>query len=384
MTSPKTSHLFTSATWIDHQAKVQLAKAAELPGMTHVFGMPDLHVGKVGPVGAAFHSVDVIYPDLVGGDIGCGMHLCRTDIPARGHAIQNRMRRMGAIDNPWEGDTAELSSRHGLKETSHARSLGTIGGGNHFAELQVVHEIVDSEAASRIGIEPDFALVLVHSGSRGLGQSVLSGHLSTSHGMGQPVPADSDAGLAYIAGHDQATCFARANRELIALRFAEGLGAKTIPLLDIGHNYLERQLVGGAETWIHRKGAAPSDRGPVVIPGSRGTWSFVVEPLGDGARNGYSLAHGAGRKIPRGQCREKFMDSYSREELLSVNDKKLDIRSQVVCGDRDLVFEEHPKAYKDIRQVIGDMVGLGIIKVVAVLKPILTYKTSGIADDGDG
>jgi release factor H-coupled RctB family protein len=78
------------------------------------------------------------------------------------------------------------------------------------------------------------------------------------------------------------------------------------------------------------------------------------------------------------------MDSYSREELLSVNDKKLDIRSQVVCGDRDLVFEEHPKAYKDIRQVIGDMVGLGIIKVVAVLKPILTYKTSGIADDGDG
>jgi len=78
------------------------------------------------------------------------------------------------------------------------------------------------------------------------------------------------------------------------------------------------------------------------------------------------------------------MDSYTREELLSVNDKKLDIKSHVVCGDRDLVFEEHPKAYKDIRQVIGDMVDLGIIKVVAVLKPVLTYKTSGTADDGDG
>lgn len=384
MTTSKTSHLFTSSTWIDHQATVQLAKTAELPGMTHVFGMPDLHVGKVGPVGAAFHSVDVIYPDLVGGDIGCGMRLCRTDIPARGHAVQKRMKRLGAIDDPWEGDISDLAARHELAESSYARSLGTIGGGNHFAELQVAHEIVDGDAAARIGIEPDFALVLVHSGSRGLGQSVLSGHLSTSHGMGQPVPADSDAGRAYIAGHDQANRFARANRELIARRFADGLGGKIIPLLDIGHNYLERQLIGGAETWVHRKGAAPSNRGPVVIPGSRGSWSFVVEPLGDGARNGYSLAHGAGRKIPRGQCREKFMDSYSREELLSVNDKRLDIRSQVVCGDRDLVFEEHPKAYKDIRQVIADMAGLGLIKVVAVLKPVLTYKTAGPADDGDG
>lgn len=384
MPTPKTSHLFTSTTWVDHQATVQLGKTADLPGMVHVFGMPDLHVGKVGPVGAAFHSADVIYPDLVGGDIGCGMHLCRTDIPARGHAVQKRMKRLGTIDDPWDGDIRELSDKHGLNESPYARSLGTIGGGNHFAELLVVHEIADGEAASRIGIDGELAMVLVHSGSRGLGQSVLTAHLSGGSGMGQAVPADSDTGRAYMEGHDQANRFARANRELIAHRFAGGLGSRTVPLLDIGHNFLEQRVVGGARTWIHRKGAAPSDRGPVVIPGSRGTWSFVVEPLGDGSLNGFSLAHGAGRKIPRGQCREKFMDSYSREELLSVNDKKLDIKSQVVCGDRDLVFEEHPKAYKDIRQVIGDMVGLGLIKVVAILKPVLTYKTSGIADDGDG
>ncbi|MFM7112322.1 MAG: RNA ligase RtcB family protein [Planctomycetota bacterium] len=384
MGSSKTSHLFSPGTWVDHQAILQMGKTAEFPGMVHVFGMPDLHVGKVGPVGAAFHSVDVIYPELVGGDIGCGMHLGATDIPARGHAVQKRLRRLGSIDEPWAGETRALAASHDLDESRYERGLGTIGGGNHFAELQVVHEIADAEAASRIGIDPELALVLIHSGSRGLGQSVLESHLGESAGAGRAVPADSNAGKSYISGHEQARRFARANRELIAHRFAEGLGSKSSPLLDIGHNFLEQVEIGGAKTWIHRKGAAPSDRGPVVIPGSRGTWSFVVEPLGDGSRNGFSLAHGAGRKIPRGHCREKFMDSYTREELLSVNDKKLDIKSHVVCGDRDLVFEEHPKAYKDIRQVIGDMVDLGIIKVVAILKPVLTYKTSGTADDGDG
>lgn len=78
------------------------------------------------------------------------------------------------------------------------------------------------------------------------------------------------------------------------------------------------------------------------------------------------------------------MASYSREDLERVRDKKLDIKNQVICGNRDLIFEEHPKAYKNIQQVISDMVDIGIIRVVATLKPILTYKTSGISDDGDG
>ncbi len=78
------------------------------------------------------------------------------------------------------------------------------------------------------------------------------------------------------------------------------------------------------------------------------------------------------------------MASYSREDLERVRDKKLDIKNQVICGNRDLIFEEHPKAYKNIQQVISDMVDIGIITVVATLKPILTYKTSGISDDGDG
>jgi release factor H-coupled RctB family protein len=78
------------------------------------------------------------------------------------------------------------------------------------------------------------------------------------------------------------------------------------------------------------------------------------------------------------------MASYSREDLERVRDKKLDIKNQVICGNRDLIFEEHPKAYKNIQQVISDMVDIGIIRVVTTLKPILTYKTSGISDDGDG
>lgn len=78
------------------------------------------------------------------------------------------------------------------------------------------------------------------------------------------------------------------------------------------------------------------------------------------------------------------MASYSREDLEGVHDKNLNIKNYVICGNRDLIFEEHPKAYKNIQQVINDMVDLGMIRVIATLKPILTYKTSGISDDGDG
>jgi release factor H-coupled RctB family protein len=377
-------HLFSQGTWIDHQATEQLKHTAEFPGMECVFGMPDLHVGKGGPVGAAFHTRDLMYPDLVGGDIGCGMNLSRTDIPAIGHAIHKRIKRLGSIDEPWQGDMNDLMERHGIGGCSHAASLGTIGGGNHFAELQVVHEINDLEAAKALGIDPEVAYVLVHSGSRGLGQTVLQKHLNQQAKSCIPTTAASEEGQTYLVGQNLAVRYAKANRELIAERFANGLGGNPTGILDICHNFVEPRSTGGDMVWIHRKGAAPSDRGAVVIPGSRGSYSYVVMPIGDGLANGFSLAHGAGRKIPRGQCKDKFMASYSREDLERVRDKKLDIKNQVICGNRDLIFEEHPKAYKNIQQVISDMVDIGIIRVVTTLKPILTYKTSGISDDGDG
>lgn len=352
--------------------------------MVYVAGMPDLHPGKGSPVGAAFISEDFIHPDLVGGDIGCGMLFAKTSIEARVGNLEKRERRLGSIDAPFEGDISSLLARYELPTTGYEGSLGTIGGGNHFAELQVIHKIVDAEIAAQIGLDIKLAHVLVHSGSRGFGQQVLHDFRKETPVLGTPALAESDAGQQYLAGHDTAVRFAKANRELIAERFTSGLGGEMSRLLDISHNFVDSKHVDGKELWVHRKGAAPTDQGLVVVPGSRGSYSYLVAPLGDGKMNAYSLAHGAGRKIPRSQCKDKFRDSYTLEDLSRINNKDLGIKNRLICGDRELLYQEHSKAYKDIEKVIGDMETLGMLKVVAIMKPILTYKTTGLSEDGDG
>ena len=117
-------------------------------------------------------------------------------------------------------------------------------------------------------------------------------------------------------------------------------------------------------------GAAPSDEGPVVIPGSRGSLSYLVLPMGDGADHAHSLAHGAGRKWTRTSARERMRERFSPEALTRTS-----FKSHVICEDRDLLFEEAPPAYKAIDRVVGDLVDAGLVRVVATLAPVLTYKT---------
>ena len=373
-------HLFSSKTWISPEALPQLRKAAALPGMVYVAAMPDLHPGPGTPGGAAFVSRGLIHPKLIGGDIGCGMHLCATSIDATVN-VRRLAERLGSLDRAWDGDTSALATRHALPHTGFEASLGTIGGGNHFAELQVLAHSVDQRAVEALGLSPKKALVLIHSGSRGFGQAVLNSY--NEHSRGEALDPNSEAGREYLSSHDAAVRFAKANRELIAHRFGERVGADVSPLIDLSHNSLERKTSESGDMWVHRKGAAPSDQGLVIIPGSRGSYTYIVRPLGDGQVNAFSLAHGAGRKVSRSQCDDKF-GRLSSEELQRPRDKKAGIDNFVICENRDLLRQEHGKAYKDIDQVIDDMKTLGLLEVVAVLKPVLTYKTRAETDDGEG
>ena len=146
-------------------------------------------------------------------------------------------------------------------------SLGSIGGGNHFAELQQIDQIIDAELFARAGLDAQHLQLLVHSGSRGLGQSILQRHIASfsHHGL----PEGSDDALRYIAEHDDALAFARINRQLIALRIMQQVKATGSPVLDVAHNFVTASQIGDQHGWLHRKGATPDDNGLVIIPGSQ-------------------------------------------------------------------------------------------------------------------
>ena len=137
-------------------------------------------------------------------------------------------------------------------------------------------------------------------------------------------------------------------------------------MLNVVHNAVT-PCDGG---WLHRKGAAPSDCGVVAIPGSRGTLTYLVEPTGDGVANGFSLAHGAGRKWTRGEARARMKERFRAADLL-----RTPLGGAVVCGDKGLLFEEAPEAYKKIDRVVADLVDAGACRVLAALRPVVTYKT---------
>jgi release factor H-coupled RctB family protein len=140
-------------------------------------------------------------------------------------------------------------------------------------------------------------------------------------------------------------------------------------ILDVCHNQVEQRPPGGSACWIHRKGAAPSTDGPVLIPGSRGAMSYLVAPKEGGDRHALSIAHGAGRKWSRSDSRGRLEKRFSPKDLV-----RTEIGSQVICEDKELLYEEAPQAYKSISVVIDDLVQEGLVDIVATLRPVVTYK----------
>jgi release factor H-coupled RctB family protein len=156
---------------------------------------------------------------------------------------------------------------------------------------------------------------------------------------------------------------------LIAYRFAACISAESASVIDVCHNSITRKLDENGPLWLHRKGAASSETGLVMVPGSRGSLSYLVKTKGDQEDNLWSLPHGAGRKWSRGSCKEKLRDRFPAKSLIQTA-----IGSYVICENKDLLYEEAPQAYKNIDAVIEDLTRADLIEVVATMKPIITYK----------
>ena len=360
-----------SNTWIEGNAVAQLETTARLPHMLRVAGMPDLHAGRGYPVGAAFFSDRHFYPALIGNDIGCGMAFWQTDLRAAKLKPAKLAKQLGNIDTPLDKDEQVdlLDDAVDIRQFSDGLAVGTIGGGNHFAELQTVDNVYCADLLPT-DFDENHLQLLVHSGSRGLGQQILQRHIAAFGHQG--LAEEGEAAAAYLAEHQAALEFASLNRRLIAARMLDRWRAEGTCLLDVHHNFLEQTEIDGITGWLHRKGATPTDKGLVMIPGSRGDYSYLVRPAEDCQISLNTLAHGAGRKWQRGACKGRLSHKYTADSL-----RQTEFGSVVVCQDKALIFEEAPQAYKSIDSVIAAMKNAGLIELVARFKPVLTYKTGG-------
>ncbi|GIG61836.1 RtcB family protein [Longispora fulva] len=361
---PATVTVFASpASWIESDAVDQCHQVAALDGMVHVAGMPDLHPGKGAPIGAAMAST-VLYPLLVGSDIGCGIAV----FPIRlKRVVPERLAaRFPDLDEEPDADDPAWDVLDGDIPADHLDGLGTVGRGNHFVELAQVRTVLDPGHAGRLGLADGDVVLIVHSGSRGLGERILRAHTDV-HGAG---PAEDPA--AYLVEHDQAVRWGSLNRRLIAARVALALGAvPTEPIVDQCHNLVEVR----DGVYLHRKGAAPGDGRDVLIAGTRGTPSYLVAAHAGPDAN-HSVAHGAGRKMSRADALRRGRAKHTVEEL-----RRTPVGSLVVCGDRQLLFEEAPTAYKRIEQVIADLVEHSLATPVATTVPLITYKTADLGSE---
>jgi release factor H-coupled RctB family protein len=348
----------SDGSWIESDAVTQCHQVAALDGMIHVAGLPDLHPGKGAPIGAAMAS-SVLYPHLVGSDIGCGIAVFPIELK---RAVPERLagrfpdldRSPGPDDPAWEFTGTDLPG-------DHLDSIGTVGRGNHFVELAKVRTVLDAAHAARLGLAAKDLVLIVHSGSRGFGERILRSHTEVLGAGPAADPAD------YLARHDEAVRWGSLNRRLMAARVAHALGARPAePIVDECHNLVEVR----DGVYLHRKGAARGDGRDVLIAGTRGTPSYLVAAHA-GPEANFSVAHGAGRKMSRADALVRGKAKHTVEEL-----RRTPLGSLVVCGDRQLLFEEAPAAYKRIEKVVGDLVSHGLATPVVETVPLVTYKTA--------
>lgn len=350
--------------------------------------MPDLHAGQSTPIGCVVATEPtVVYPELIGSDIGCGMSFVRTSLRLIYEDDERKLikwtKQLQGLDDYLPKESIEEFRQSNLEwptivekiTNDHIENeqLGTIGSGNHFVELQRIEELYDDKSND---LSKEYLYLLVHSGSRSLGERFLR-EFGKGDTNNRGLEKGTDAYETYMTRHDEACAWAKRNRAMITQRFLTCLGDTTPPqcLLDIWHNnvVLKELSSDHCHVHLHRKGAAPSDKGRVIIPGSRGTHSYLVEPIEKNKElSGYSLAHGAGRAMSRSKARQHFSEKYPDTNQLKITDS---LDSHVVCDDKQLLYEEHPQAYKTIDAVIDDLVEANLIRVIAKMRPLITYKT---------
>lgn len=342
--------------WVEGRAEEQLEQVSRWPGILEISAFPDLHPGRYGPVGAAFLA-DRVYPQLIGPDIGCGMSVFRLDLPERKFRADKAVKRLSVLDDGADAEEAETALGERCVRLSTS-GLGTIGGGNHFCEVQVVTRASDGSP-----IRTGELCLLVHSWSRGVGAEIFRQTASSwIHGY----ETGSPEAEAYLSLHDEAVFWASANRCMIAKLAAEALRCQAEMVCDAVHNAVERTEVG----WVHRKGAARPDRGFAPLAGSRDAESFLMR-VHDNARALGSVSHGAGRKHDRSSMHGRIQKTRSALEGMRRNPWG----GHVVCADSNLLIEEAGKAYKDPSAVVSELERAEAATRVATLRPLLTYKT---------
>jgi release factor H-coupled RctB family protein len=252
-----------------------------------------------------------------------------------------------------------------LRALELARGLGTVGGGNHFAEISVVDQLLDSEHCSRLHIKTGQLAVLVHSGSRGLGARVAE-HFAASSLL------EAEAGP-FLAAQRWACRFARANRlllshQLLALAGADRL-TKHVLTVDSTHNEVVRLDTARGPLWVHRKGAAPASAGELtLLLGSRGAASFLMLGLGS-EQSLCTMAHGAGRRYSRADALAKMRAKHTRASL-----SRTALGSRVLCERTELLYEEHPDVYKPLAPILDCLSAARVAQPLARLRPLLTVK----------
>jgi len=372
--------LATLHTWLVEPMEEQVAAVVErlrrAPDVKHVAIMPDVHLAKEVTVGTVMATERLLYPQAVGGDIGCGMLAVALEARAQkledpslagrmlkelGRAVPTMRRHRNAVARwPQELEAGQLShpSLVAAARDEGRLQLGTLGGGNHFVELQADEE-------SRLWL-------MIHSGSRSMGQTIASYHIAKAEAVGSGLRVldyERPEGQAYAADMQWARRYADANRRAMAMaveRVAEevlGCGLDWPMLITVDHNHAVREMHFGRELWVHRKGAMPASAGAAgVLPGSMGTESFHVEGLGC-AQSLQSSAHGAGRRMSREQARKGVSDHALQRQMEGVWYDYRAIRQ---------LREEAPAAYKDIRAVLRAQGEL--VKVRRRLRPMLSFK----------
>jgi tRNA-splicing ligase RtcB len=379
---------FLDSEKIEPAAKQQLLNMAELPFVfKHIAVMPDCHLGKGATVGSVIATKEAVIPAAVGVDIGCGMIAVKTkffanDLPESLEKTRTGIERripLGAgafnkkLTTTAQKRVAQLKASgrdYQAVDRRWTEALGSLGSGNHFIEISLD--------------ESDQVWVVLHSGSRGIGNKLAMKHIKTAQKlMDRNIVQLKDRDLAYLnEGQKEfsdyitdllwAQDFALLNREemmdrvmteLSYLFYKEDGHQADIELerINCHHNFTQRENHFNENVWVTRKGAIQMKQGQKgIIPGSMGTRSYVVSGL-ENKMAYHSAPHGAGRRFSRGEARRRFtMDDFKRA------------MAGIECRHSVKLIDELPMAYKDIDEVMENSKDL--VNIEHTLKQIVNVK----------
>jgi tRNA-splicing ligase RtcB len=372
---------------VEDSAMKQIENLTTLPFLYHHLAiMPDVHTGMGMPIGGVLACVDAVIPNAVGVDIGCGMCAVKTSIKANEIPIdvlrKKIMRGIGKLiplgmehhkepqDEKYMPQGYDIEKLYVVKHqyTSATYQIGTLGGGNHFIELQRDEE--------------GYLWIMLHSGSRNLGKQVGDYYNKMAKTLNERwfsmvnpdiklafLPLKTNEFNQYWVEMEYCVDFALCNRKLMMERIEEVIAdalpdIKFEPMINIAQNYATWENHYGNNVIVHRKGATLARKGTIgIIPGSQGTASYIVEGLGN-PESFCSCSHGAGRVLSRTAAINKLNMA---EEVKRLNERG--IIHAIRCQND---MQEASGAYKDIDTVISNQTDL--VKVKTRLMPIAVIK----------